>query len=162
MEPLNHTVLFGQALVSNPTPEWSAPTFYYSVFVLSLLGVFWVNGFFSKTQGNALVDVPIVGPEDTIQARYKFFQQAEVYVKQGYDRVSQAILELMFSSGNADLSQFKDSMFKLSGQDILILPRKYVDELRNMPDHKLSSIQANIDVSEIPFSGCFPSTPSSR
>jgi hypothetical protein len=38
-------------------------------------------------------------------------------------------------------------MFKLSGQDILVIPNKYVDELRNMPDNKLSSIQANIDVS---------------
>jgi hypothetical protein len=38
-------------------------------------------------------------------------------------------------------------MFKLSGQDILVIPNKYVDELRNIPDNKLSSIQANIDVS---------------
>ena len=38
-------------------------------------------------------------------------------------------------------------MFKLSGQDILVIPNRYVDELRNMPDHTLSSIQANIDVS---------------
>lgn len=43
--------------------------------------------------------------------------------------------------------QYKHTMFKLSGQDILVIPNKYVNELRNMPDHKLSSIQANIDVS---------------
>lgn len=40
-------------------------------------------------------------------------------------------------------------MFKLSGHDILVIPNKYVDELRNLPDHRLSSIQANIDVSLI-------------
>lgn len=38
-------------------------------------------------------------------------------------------------------------MFKLSGGDIVVLPQKYVDELRNLPDEILSSIQANIDVS---------------
>jgi cytochrome P450 len=43
------------------------------------------------------------------------------------------------------LSQYKDTIFKLSNQDILVVPRKYVDELRNMPDDRLSSIQANID-----------------
>lgn len=37
-------------------------------------------------------------------------------------------------------------MFKVSGHDILVLPRKYVDELRNLPDSVISSIQANIDV----------------
>lgn len=41
-------------------------------------------------------------------------------------------------------------MFKLSGQDILVLPRKYVEELRQMPEELVSSIQANIDVSGIP------------
>jgi hypothetical protein len=42
--------------------------------------------------------------------------------------------------------QYKDRIFKLSGHDILVVPNKYVAELRNMPDEQLSSIQANIDV----------------
>jgi hypothetical protein len=36
----------------------------------------------------------------------------------------------------------------VSGNDILVIPNKYVDELRNMPDEKLSSIQANIEVNQ--------------
>ena len=31
--------------------------------------------------------------------------------------------------------------------DILVLPNKYIEELRNMPHQKLSSIKGNIDVS---------------
>jgi hypothetical protein len=45
-------------------------------------------------------------------------------------------------------------MFKLSGQDILVLPRKYVEELRQMPEEMVSSIQANIDVSLPLFVRC--------
>jgi hypothetical protein len=52
----------------------------------------------------------------------------------------------MFCATPLITQQYKNGMFKLSGQDILVIPNKYVDELRNMPDHKLSSIQANIDV----------------
>ena len=39
-------------------------------------------------------------------------------------------------------------MFKLSGHDMVILPTKYVDELRNVPEEELSSIKANTDVSK--------------
>ena len=44
-------------------------------------------------------------------------------------------------------SQFKTGMFKLSGHDMVILPPKFVDELRNVPEDELSSIKANTDVS---------------
>lgn len=45
-------------------------------------------------------------------------------------------------------SQFKTGMFKLSGQDMVILPTKFVDELRNVPENEISSIKANTDVSD--------------
>jgi hypothetical protein len=37
-------------------------------------------------------------------------------------------------------------MFKLQRNDakILIIPHKHVNELRNMPDHKLSAIRAHL------------------
>lgn len=38
-------------------------------------------------------------------------------------------------------------MFKLSGHDMVILPTKFVNELRNVPEEELSSIKANVDVS---------------
>jgi hypothetical protein len=46
-------------------------------------------------------------------------------------------------------------MFKLSGEDILVVPNKYVSELRNMPDEIVSSIQANIDVGQSGYSSFF-------
>ena len=44
-------------------------------------------------------------------------------------------------------SQFKNSTFKLSGQDMVILPTKFVDELRNVPEDEISSVKANSAVS---------------
>ncbi|KAF4636465.1 hypothetical protein G7Y89_g1617 [Cudoniella acicularis] len=44
-----------------------------------------------------------------------------------------------------EIGKFKTSVFKLSGNDILVISIKYVDEIRNIPKPKLSSIQANID-----------------
>lgn len=45
-------------------------------------------------------------------------------------------------------SQFKTGLFKLSGHDMVILPPKFVDELRNAPEEEISSIIANTDVSK--------------
>lgn len=95
----------------------------YCLLAISLV-VFSRRWFFVK--GNKLVDAPIVGPNLSIIARYRFFKHASILVQEGYDK-------------------FKNTLFKLSGHDILIIPNKYVDELRNLPDHRLSSIQANID-----------------
>ncbi|KAK7737350.1 hypothetical protein SLS53_006653 [Cytospora paraplurivora] len=79
-----------------------------------------------KDQGNEKVNVPIIGPRDTIRARWQFFRNASKLVEEGY-------------------AKYKDQIFKLSYNDILVIPNRYVAELRNMPDEQLSSIQANID-----------------
>ena len=50
------------------------------------------------------------------------------------------------------MSQYKNGVFKLSGHDMVILPTKFVDELRNVPEDELSSIKANTDVSRFDFS----------
>ena len=44
------------------------------------------------------------------------------------------------------LLQFKHRIFKLSGHDMAILPTKFIEELRNVPEEELSSIRANTDV----------------
>ena len=43
-------------------------------------------------------------------------------------------------------------MFKVSrnGRDLVVISKKYVDELRNLPEEKLSSIQALIAVRDSP------------
>lgn len=37
-------------------------------------------------------------------------------------------------------------MYKLVGNEMLVLPNKFVDELRSIPEQRLSSMIANIDV----------------
>ncbi|KAL8832625.1 MAG: hypothetical protein Q9191_000141 [Dirinaria sp. TL-2023a] len=111
------TLLKGSAMYITPA----------SIAIAVILPFVW----FSLTEmfpskGNTLVDAPIVGPNWSLFARYKFFKDASTYVQEGYRK-------------------FGDKLFKLSGHDILILPNKYVDELRNLPEDRLSSIQANID-----------------
>lgn len=49
--------------------------------------------------------------------------------------------------------KWKDVMFKLSrtDRDILVLPNKYIDELRNLPGDRLSSMITLVRVSAHPF-----------
>lgn len=49
--------------------------------------------------------------------------------------------------------KWKDVMFKLSrtDRDILVLPNKYIDELRNLPGDRLSSMITLVRVSTHPF-----------
>ncbi|KAI1505683.1 putative cytochrome P450 monooxygenase [Biscogniauxia marginata] len=79
-----------------------------------------------RKNGNEKFKAPIIGPTDTIRTRWRFFQSASTLLDEGYEK-------------------YKGQVFKLSGHDILVVPRKYISELRSMPDEELSSIQANID-----------------
>lgn len=46
------------------------------------------------------------------------------------------------------LLHFKTRIFKLSGHDMVILPTKFIEALRNVPEDELSSIRANTDASK--------------
>ena len=39
-------------------------------------------------------------------------------------------------------------MYKVIRGDMLVIPNKYVNELRSLPESKLSSMVANIDVND--------------
>lgn len=45
-------------------------------------------------------------------------------------------------------SQFKTSLFKLRGHDIVLSPSKRVEELRNASEDELSFIKVNADIRE--------------
>ncbi|KAI9697356.1 MAG: hypothetical protein M1820_007862 [Bogoriella megaspora] len=91
--------------------------------VVPLVAILCLMYSLSPPKGNSkFKGVPIVGPKWTILARYRFFRNARVYVEQGY-------------------KEFKHTFFKLSAQDILVVPNKFVDELRSLPEEQLSSIQ---------------------
>ena len=42
---------------------------------------------YSTSQGNALVDAPIIGPKSALISRYYFFKDAWTYVEEGYKKV---------------------------------------------------------------------------
>lgn len=120
--------------------------------ISTALGLFviLVVGFHSsfKTTGNRRFDAPIIGTKSALRARWEFFRNATTLLAQGYSQVQWFLVYTQTWTDNR--LQYKDQIFKLSGHDILVVPNRYVSELRNMPDDQISSIQANIDVGSQP------------
>jgi hypothetical protein len=117
-------------------------------FVALAIGLLAVLRRFVPRSGNAAVETPIVGSKSLLFSRYEFYKNARVLLDEGYSKVSRRRLGKKKGGGHdhADTIQFKDRIFKLSNQDILVLPRRYVEEIMRMPEEHVSSIQANIDV----------------
>ncbi|PQE15282.1 cytochrome P450 protein [Rutstroemia sp. NJR-2017a BVV2] len=84
-------------------------------------------------KGNPEIEAPYVGSTYSLLARFSFFVNAERIVNDGYDK-------------------FKDRVFKLCGNDVIVLPNKYMDEIRNLPSSKLNSILANVTNAQGVFS----------
>lgn len=76
--------------------------------------------------GNYDFDAPIVGYKHIIPARWQFFRNGPALIREGYEK-------------------YKDSFFKVSGNDLLIVPNKYLAELASMPLEKLSLNTAIVD-----------------
>lgn len=76
--------------------------------------------------GNYDFDAPIVGYKHVIPARWQFFRNGPALIREGYKK-------------------YKDSFFKVSGNDLLIVPNKYLTELASMPPEKLSLNTAIVD-----------------
>lgn len=83
------------------------------------------------------VHAPVVGYrsfwEPTLILRLRFFTGAWPIIMDGY-------------------SKFKDGMFQIrrNDTDILVISKKYVDELRALPDERLSAVEAHMKVSYVP------------
>ena len=86
----------------------------------------------SSYRGNALVKSPHIGSRYAWIARVGYFLDAKKVINTGY-------------------SQFKDSVFKICGNDVIVLPNKYVDELRNIPNDRLNAILALVENAEGAF-----------
>lgn len=76
--------------------------------------------------GNYDFDAPIMGYKHIIPARWQFFRNGPALIREGYEK-------------------YKDSFFKVSGNDLLIVPNKYLAELASMPPEKLSLNTAIVD-----------------
>jgi hypothetical protein len=96
-----------------------------------LLAVCWyLVGSNSKTYpniyGNYKFDAPIVGYKNAVLARWQFFRDGPALIREGY-------------------AKYKDGFFKVSGNDLLIVPNKYLAELASMPPEILSLNTAIVD-----------------
>lgn len=83
-------------------------------------------------KGNAQVKAPYVGSRFAWLARIGYFMDAKRVINEGY-------------------SCFKDTVFKICGNDVVVIPNRYVDELRNIPGHKLNAILALVKNAEGAF-----------
>ena len=76
--------------------------------------------------GNYNFEAPIIGYKWMIPARLQFFRNGPAMIREGY-------------------AKYKDGFFKVSGNDLLIVPNKYLAELASMPPEKLSLNTAIVD-----------------
>lgn len=90
-----------------------------------VLSYFALATYFTKT-GNAAFTAPFVGSRHAWLARWGFFQSAEAVIQEGHTR-------------------YKDTPWKLTGNDVIVLPHKYLDEIRRLPVSQANAMQANLD-----------------
>ncbi|KAF9886603.1 hypothetical protein FE257_011243 [Aspergillus nanangensis] len=76
--------------------------------------------------GNAAFRAPFVGSSYAWLARWDFFQSAASVIQNGH-------------------VQFKDKPWKLTGNDVIVLPHRYLNEIRRLPIHEASAMKANLD-----------------
>lgn len=110
--------------------QFSAPTSTLTAFA-GIVVIWWylvtVNRKkYPNIYGNYDFDAPIIGYKHMIPARLQFFRNGPAMIKEGYEK-------------------YKDTFFKVSGNDLLIVPNKYLAELASMPPEKLSLNTAIVD-----------------
>ena len=115
---------------SEPQVAFSVPTSTIGA-VLGVLVVWWYlmtlgNKNRPNIYGNYNFDAPIVGFKYMPLARWQFFRNGPALIREGYRK-------------------YKDTFFKVSGNDLLIVPNKYLAELASMPPEKLSLNTAIVD-----------------
>ena len=114
-------------------PHYKAHSILFSWYSLcsAVIGVIvWQSWYNHK--GNSLVPAPFIGSRFAWLARLDYFVNAKHVIDTGY-------------------AQCRESIFKICGNDVIVLPNKYVDELRNIPNNKLNAILALVKNAEGAF-----------
>lgn len=125
---LNQTEILGDTTVV----ELLFPPQSSTLAVLAGLVVIWwcLKTLDSKNQpniyGNYDFDAPSIGYKNAVLGRWQFFRNGPALIREGYEK-------------------YKDTFFKVSGNDLLIVPNKYLSELASMPPEKLSLNTAIVD-----------------
>ena len=90
---MNSRILGVNMMNYSATPS-EAPSFvplgFYSFPILSaftvLVVAYLIQHLAFGREGNKKVHVPIIGPKDTIRARWQFFRYASTFVNEGYEK----------------------------------------------------------------------------
>lgn len=121
-----------ETITAGPEPQatFAFPTSTIGA-VLGALIVWWYlmslgNKDTPNIYGNYNFDAPIIGFKYQPLARWLFFRNGPALIREGYRK-------------------YKDTFFKVSGNDLLIVPNKYLAELASMPPEKLSLNTAIVD-----------------
>ncbi|EED11992.1 cytochrome P450, putative [Talaromyces stipitatus ATCC 10500] len=76
--------------------------------------------------GNAKFIAPFVGSKHAWLARWSFFYAAETVIHEGH-------------------TKYEGKPWKLTGNDVIVLPHRYLNEIRKLPFHQANAMQANLD-----------------
>ncbi|KAK3191370.1 hypothetical protein K4F52_002581 [Lecanicillium sp. MT-2017a] len=92
--------------------------------LLGVLALWWLISTLNKKPvpniyGNYKFKAPIVGHKNAILGRWQFYRNGPALIREGY-------------------AKYRDTFFKVSGNDLLIVPNKYLAELASMPPEILS------------------------
>jgi hypothetical protein len=90
MDFMNQTSNLFEPPVAVPHTVYSQPAFKIAV---GLLLAYFIRSLAFGAEGNAKVRVPIVGPKDSIRARWQFFRNASTLVNEGYAKVGNPIYD---------------------------------------------------------------------
>lgn len=99
------------------------------------------------------------------EKRQEYLRSAKALYKEGYETVGSG---MFLNITQADISKFTDQVYRMwnasgmqyiqyysrnsltiSGQDSIVIPRKFLDELRRLPEDTLSAGKAVADVSAV-------------
>ncbi|PYH37644.1 cytochrome P450 [Aspergillus neoniger CBS 115656] len=76
--------------------------------------------------GNAAFSAPFVGLKYAWLARFQFFFSAKSILNEGN-------------------TKYKNRPWKLTGNDVIVLPQKYLEEIRKLPPNRANAMKANLD-----------------
>ncbi len=125
------TSVLTSASTLQPSKSLYSVLFSWYVLCSAAIGVaVWQS--WSSYKGNSLVHAPFIGSRFAWLARLDYFIDAKRVINAGY-------------------AQCKESIFKICGNDVIVLPNKYVDELRNIPNDRLNAILALVKNAEGAF-----------
>lgn len=110
---------------------WYSPSSLTVTVVSMFFTIWWYTLRYRKSigpniYGNYNFDAPIVGYKNMVLARWQFFRNGPALIREGYAR-------------------YKEEFFKVSGNDLLIVPNRYLAELASMPPERLSLNTAIVD-----------------